>query len=46
MLFEVKERLEGLKYNIDLGGGGGGSRQGKGIGMFTYARRGHFTEMS
>ena len=34
MLFEVKERLEGLEYNIDFGGGSGGT-QGKGIGMFT-----------
>ena len=33
MLFEVKESLEGLKYNI-LGGGSFGS-QGEGIGMST-----------
>ena len=35
MLFEVeKERPEGLKYNIDFWGRGGG-RQGEGIGMST-----------
>ena len=32
MLFVVKERLEGLKYNIGFGGRGWGT-QGKGIGM-------------
>ena len=37
MLFVVKERLEGLKYNIDLGGGGGGT-QGEGIGMSTVQK--------
>ena len=37
MLFEVKERLEGLEYNIDFGGGSGGT-QGKGIGMFTMQK--------
>ena len=37
MLFEVQERLEGLEYNIDFGGGGGGT-QGKGIGMFTMQK--------
>ena len=37
MLFEVKERLEGLEYNIDFGGGSGG-KQGKGIGMFTMQK--------
>ena len=37
MLFEVKERLEGIKYNIDFGGRGGGT-QGKGIGMSTMQK--------
>ena len=37
MLFVVKERLEGLKYNIDFGGGGGGT-QGEGIGMSTIQK--------
>ena len=41
MLFEVKERLEGLEYNIDFGGGSGGT-QGKGIGMFTICKKGPF----
>ena len=36
MLFVVKERIEGLKYNIDLGGGGGDT-QGEGIDMSTMA---------
>ena len=34
MLFLVEERLDGMKYNIDFGGRGGGT-QGKGIGMPT-----------
>ena len=34
MLFVDKERLEGLKHNIGLGGMGG-STQREGIGMFT-----------
>ena len=33
MLSEVKERLEGPKYNIDFGGGRGWGKQGKGVGM-------------
>ena len=37
MLSEVKERLEGPKYNIDFGGRGGG-RQGKGIGKSTIQK--------
>ena len=37
MLFEVKERLEGLKYNIDFGGRGWGYT-GKGVGMFTMQK--------
>ena len=32
MLFVVKERIEGLKYNIDFGGRGGDT-QGEGIDM-------------
>ena len=38
MLSEVKERLEGPKYNIDFGGGRGGGRQGKGIGKSTVQK--------
>ena len=34
---EVKERLEGPKYDIDWGGRGWG-RQGKGIGMSTMQK--------
>ena len=34
MLSEIKERIEGPKYNIDFGGRGWG-KQGKGIGMST-----------
>ena len=37
MLSEVKERLEGPKYNIDFFGEGLG-RQGKGIGMSTMQK--------
>ena len=37
MLFEVKERLEGLKYNIDFGGRGWGYT-GKGVGLFTMQK--------
>ena len=37
MLFEAKERLKGLKYNIDFGGGSGGT-QGEGIGMSTVKK--------
>ena len=37
MLFVVKERLEGLKHNIGLGGRGG-STQGKGTGMPTVEK--------
>ena len=41
MLSEVKERLEGPKYNIDFGGKGLGYR-GKGIGTYVhYAKKGH-----
>ena len=45
MLSEVKERLEGPKYNIDFGGEGTevdreGDRQ------VHYSKRGHFTEVS
>ena len=36
MLLVVKERLEGPKYNIDFGGGGGGT-QGR-IGMSTVQK--------
>ena len=38
MLSEVKERLEGPKYNIDFVGGRGGGRQGKGIGKSTIQK--------
>ena len=37
MLFEVKERLEGLEYNIDFGRREWGT-QGKGIGMSTMQK--------
>ena len=37
MLSEVKERLEGPKYNIDFGGRGWG-RQGKGIAIPTMQK--------
>ena len=37
MLSEVKERLEGPKYNIDFGGRGGG-RQGMAIGKSTIQK--------
>ena len=37
MLFTVKERLEGLKYNFGFRGRGGGT-QGEGIGMFTVQK--------
>ena len=45
MLSEVKERLEGPKYNIDFGGKGLG-QTGEGDRYVHYANRGHFTEMS
>jgi len=45
MLFEVKERLEGLKYNIDFAGRGWGYT-GEGGRYVHYAQRGHFTEVS
>ena len=38
MLFVVKERLEGLKHNFGLGGGGGSTLQGKGTGMSTVQK--------
>ena len=38
MLFEVKESLEGVKYNIGFRGGSFGS-QGEGIGMTTAQER-------
>ena len=37
MLLVVKERLEGPKYNIDLGGGGWGT-QGERTGMSTVQK--------
>ena len=37
MLLVVKERLEGPKYNIDFGGGGGNT-QGEGKGMSTVQK--------
>ena len=40
MLFVVKERIEGLKYNIDFGGRGGDTQGGGGI------ERDHFTDVS
>ena len=39
MLFVVKERIESLKYNIDLGGGDRYVHYGN-------AKRGHFIEVS
>ena len=45
MLFEVKERLEGIKYNIDFGGRGWGYT-GEGDRYVPNAKRGHFTEVS
>ena len=45
MLFEVKERLEGLKYNIDFGGRGWGYT-GQGDRYVHNAKRGNFTEVS
>ena len=43
MLFEVKERLEGQKYNIDFGGRGWGYA-GEGDRYVHNAKRDHFTE--
>ena len=43
MLFEEKERLEGLKCNIYFGGGG---TQGGEDRYVHYAKRGHFIEVS
>ena len=37
MSFVVKERIEGLKYNIDFGGGGGDT-QGEGIDISTTVK--------
>ena len=45
MLSEVKERLEGPKYNIDFGGKGLGYR-GEGDRHGHYAKRGHLWEVS
>ena len=45
MLSEVKERLEGPKYNIDLGGKRLGYR-GEGDRYVHYAKRGHLWEVS
>ena len=39
MLFVAQERLEGFKYNIGLGGGGG-STKGEGTDMSTTKKRG------
>ena len=46
MLSEVKERLEGPKYNIDFGGKGLGYCRGEGDRYVHYAKRGHFWEVS
>ena len=44
MLFVVEERLEGLKYNISLRGGGG--TQGEGIDNYVHsAEKGCFTKV-
>jgi len=43
MLFEVKERLEGLKYHIDFGGRRWGY-VGDGERYAHFVKRGHFTE--
>ena len=45
MFFEVKERLEDIKYNIDFGGRGWGYT-GEGDRYVHNAKRGHFTEES
>ena len=45
MLSEVKERLEGPKYNIDFGGKGLRCT-GEGDRYVHYAKRGHFTDVS
>ena len=45
MLSEVKERLEGPKYNIDFGGKELGFR-GEGNRYVHYAKRGHLWEVS
>ena len=44
-LFVVKERIEGLKYNIDFGGRGWGYTGG-GDRYVHYAKRDHFIEVS
>ena len=44
MLFEVKERLEGLKYHIDFGGRGWG-HAGDGERYAHFVKSGHFTEV-
>ena len=41
MLFLVEERLDAIKYNIDFGGKGGGTK-GEGIGMSTIKTLGPF----
>ena len=38
MLFLVEERLDAIKYNIDFGGRGGGTK-GEGIGMSTIKKK-------
>ena len=46
MLSEVKERLEGLKYNIDFGERGWGNTGEEDRYMHIhYGKRGHFTEV-
>ena len=46
MLFVVKERIEGLKYNIDLGEGWGYTGGGDRYVHYGNAKRGHFIEVS
>ena len=43
MLFVVKERLEGLKHNIGLGGRGW-EYKGEGDRYMSTVQKGHFTE--
>ena len=43
MLFEVKERLKGLKYHIDFGGRGWGYA-GDRVRYAHFVKSGHFTK--
>ena len=46
MLFVVKERLEGLNYNIEFLGEGVGYTGGGGDRYIYYAKKGHVIEVS